>query len=122
MLDGVKAGAFGEHPAGEDALNLAAQLDLIDLDEGCGVRRLGRRARVAHSGRHFEGAELDRLVDGDLKMRDAPGHLVERREHRDRILDRLGMSGPRLHQSRNPENRDNEARFGVSQAYRSVTS
>jgi len=33
MLDGVKPGALGEHPAGEDPLLLARQLDLVDLDE-----------------------------------------------------------------------------------------
>jgi len=44
VLDRVKAGALGEHPAGEDPLHLARQLDLVDLDEGGGVGRLGRRA------------------------------------------------------------------------------
>ena len=44
VLDRVQAGARGEHPAGEDALDLALQRDLVDLDEGVGVRRLGRRA------------------------------------------------------------------------------
>jgi hypothetical protein len=34
VLDGVKAGAFGEHPAREDALHLPGELDLVDLDEG----------------------------------------------------------------------------------------
>jgi hypothetical protein len=33
VLDGVEAGAFGEHPAGEDAPDLAVERDLIDLDE-----------------------------------------------------------------------------------------
>jgi len=33
MLHGVKTGAFGEHPAGEDALLLARELDLVHLDE-----------------------------------------------------------------------------------------
>ena len=68
MLDGVKAGAFGEHPAGEDTLHLAGELHLVNLDEGCGVRLLGRRTGVAHPRRHFEGAELDGLVDGNLEM------------------------------------------------------
>src|SRR2546430_1255579 len=43
VLDAVQARARGEHPAGEDALHLALQRDLLDLDEGVGVRRLGRR-------------------------------------------------------------------------------
>jgi len=34
VLDGVKPGTFGKHPAGEDALNLAGELHLVDLDEG----------------------------------------------------------------------------------------
>jgi hypothetical protein len=34
VLDGVKTGALGEHPAGEDALNLAGEFHLIDLDKG----------------------------------------------------------------------------------------
>jgi hypothetical protein len=34
VLDRVKAGALGEHPAGEDALQLAGELHLVNLDEG----------------------------------------------------------------------------------------
>jgi hypothetical protein len=34
MLHGVKAGTVGEHPAGEDALDLSVELDLVNLDEG----------------------------------------------------------------------------------------
>jgi len=34
VLDRVKAGAFSEHPASEDALHLAGELHLIDLNEG----------------------------------------------------------------------------------------
>jgi hypothetical protein len=93
MLDGVKAGAFGEHPAGKDALNLAIQLHLVNLDKRGGVRRLGRRSCVADPRRHLQSTELDRLVDGHLEMGDAPRDLVERGEHRDRILDDLGMRG-----------------------------
>jgi hypothetical protein len=33
VLNGVKPGAFGEHPAGEYALLLAGECDLIHLDE-----------------------------------------------------------------------------------------
>jgi hypothetical protein len=86
----VKARAFGEHPAGEDALDLARELDLIDLHEGRGVRRLGRRAGVTDPRRHLEGAELHRLIERYLQMRDAPRHLVESGEHGDRILHLLG--------------------------------
>ena len=38
VLDGVEAGAFGKHPAGEDAADLAVERDLVDLDEGIGLR------------------------------------------------------------------------------------
>jgi hypothetical protein len=34
MLDGVKAGTVGKHPAGEDALDLSVEPDLVNLDEG----------------------------------------------------------------------------------------
>jgi hypothetical protein len=90
VLNGVKARALGEHPAGEDPLDLTRQLGLVDLDERGRVRALGRRGRIADPRRHFERAELDRLINRDLEMGDAACHLVERREHRDRVLDRLG--------------------------------
>jgi hypothetical protein len=81
MLDGVKAGALGEHPAGKDALFLAGQLDLIDLDEGGGIGRFGRRARGADARRDLERAELHGLIDGNLQMRDAARDLVEGGEY-----------------------------------------
>lgn len=92
MLDGVKAGTFGEHPARENALHFAGERHLVDLDERGRVGRLGRRTGVADPRRHFERAELHRLIHGNLKMRDAPGHLVERGEDGDFILDDLGVS------------------------------
>jgi len=33
VLHGVKARALGEHPAGEDALDLAVELDFVHFDE-----------------------------------------------------------------------------------------
>jgi hypothetical protein len=33
VFDGVKSRALGEHPTGEDALHLAGELHLVDLDE-----------------------------------------------------------------------------------------
>jgi hypothetical protein len=33
VLDGVKAGAFCEHPAGKDPLHLAGELHFIHFDE-----------------------------------------------------------------------------------------
>jgi hypothetical protein len=100
VLNSVKAGAVGKHPAGEDALDLSVEFDLVNLDEGCGVRRLRWRARVADPRRHFEGAELHRLVDRYFEMRDAPRHLVERGKDGNRVLDLLGACG------RGPERAD----------------
>jgi hypothetical protein len=90
VLHGVKAWAVGEHPAGKDALDLSGELDLVDLDEGCGVRRLGGRAGIADPRRHFERAELHRLIDRNFQMRDAPRHLVESGKHGDLVLDDFG--------------------------------
>lgn len=102
MLDGVKAGAFGEHPAGEDTMHLARERGLVDFDKGCGAGRLGRRAGIAHPRRHFERAELDRLVHGDLQMVDAPRDFVESGEHRDFIPNGLGMGRARRKRERKP--------------------
>ena len=68
VLDRVQAGARREHPAGEDALDLALQRHFVDLDEGVGLRRLGRRARIADARRHLQRAELHGLVDGDVEV------------------------------------------------------
>jgi hypothetical protein len=87
----VKPRAFGKHPTGENPLHLSGELDLVHLDKGGGMRRLGGRARVADPRRHFEGPEFDCLVDGDLEMRDASRHLVECCEDGDRVLDRVGI-------------------------------
>jgi hypothetical protein len=117
VLDRVKPRALAEHPAGEDALDLAVELDLIYLDEGRGVRRLGGRARVAHPRRYLQGAELHRLIDRYLQMRDAAGHLVERGEHGDRVLDLLGQGQTGEASARHGEHREDQgqacARFSV---------
>ncbi len=90
MLHGVKAWAIGEHPAGKNALDLSGELDLVNLDEGCGVGRLGGGARIANPRRHFERAELHRLIDRNFQMRDAPRHFVEGGKHGDLVLDGFG--------------------------------
>jgi hypothetical protein len=90
VLHGVKAGAIGEHPAGKDALDLSSKLDLVNLDEGCGVRRLGGWPGIADSRRHFERAELHSLIDRNFQMRDTPRHLVESGKHGDLVLDDFG--------------------------------
>jgi hypothetical protein len=95
VLNGVKAGAFGKHPAGEDPLHFAGQLLLVDFDKGGRMRRLGRRAGVADPRRHLERAELDRMVDRNFEMRDAPGHLVEGGEDGNRVLDDIGLGDAR---------------------------
>jgi len=86
----VKAWAIGEHPAGKNALDLSGELDLVNLDEGCGVGRLGGGARIANPRRHFERAELHRLIDRNFQMRDAPRHLVESGKLGDLVLDGVG--------------------------------
>jgi hypothetical protein len=90
MLDGVKARAFCKHPSRKDSLLLAGQLDLVDLDEGGRVRRLGRRTCIAYARGDLQRAELNGVIDLDLEMRDASGDLVERGKHGDRVLDRVG--------------------------------
>ncbi len=114
MLDGVKAGTLGEHPAGEEALLLARQLHLVNLDEGYGVRLLGRWPRVANARRHLQRAELDRVVHGDFEVLDAARHLVERGEHGDLVLD-LGVGGGRCGREREAQrgHRQNEALSGT---------
>jgi hypothetical protein len=92
VLDCVKARALGEHPASKDPLHLAGQLDLVYFNKGCRMWRLGRRACVADPRRDLERPEFHGLVHGDLEMRDATRHLVECREHRDRIFDGVGRS------------------------------
>jgi hypothetical protein len=92
VLDCVKAGALGKHPAGKDPLHLAGQLDFIHFNKRCRVRRLGRRSRVADPRRDLERAKFDGLIHGNLEMRDATRHLVQCREHSDRIFDRVGLS------------------------------
>src|SRR5665213_3504808 len=89
MLDRMQAGAGREHPASEDAFDLALQRDLIHFDEGVGVRGLGWWPRIAHARRHLQRAELHRLVDGDIKRDDAAGDLIEAGEYRGRIGDAL---------------------------------
>ena len=89
MLNRVQSGAGSEGPAGEDALDLALQGHLLDLDEGIRVRRLRRRPRVAHPRRDLQRAELHRLVDGDIEGGDAAGNFVEAGKHGGRIGDLL---------------------------------
>ncbi|MBN9023987.1 MAG: leucyl/phenylalanyl-tRNA--protein transferase [Rhizobiales bacterium] len=90
VVDGVEARARGEHPAREDAPDLAVERDLVDLDEGVGQRRLGRGAAVAGPRRDLQRAELHRLVDIDVEGDDAAGDLVEPGEDGDGIGDPLG--------------------------------
>jgi hypothetical protein len=91
VLDSVKAGALSEHPPRKDALHVAGERDLVDLDEGSGVGRLGRRPRIANPRRDFQRAEFHGLIQRNLEMRDAASHLVEGGEHGDRVLDDLGL-------------------------------
>jgi hypothetical protein len=96
VLDGVKAGALGEHPAGKDPLHLAGELHLVHLDERCGARLLRRRAGVAHARRHLERAELHRVVDGNFQMRNPARDFVESGEDGDRVPDDFGRGPVRV--------------------------
>jgi hypothetical protein len=111
MLDGVKPGAFGEHPAGKDPLLLAAELDLVHLDERGGVGCLGGRAGIADPWRHLQSAELHRLIDGNLEMRDPPRDLVEGGEHGDLVLDDLGLRQLRRQSRRQGQDAQGSERF-----------
>ncbi len=46
---------------------------------------------MADARRYLERTELDRLVHGDIEMVDAPRDFIESGEHRDRVIDDLGM-------------------------------
>src|SRR4029079_1598617 len=63
MLDGVEAWAIREHPPRKDAFFLIIEEDLVDLDEGGGLGRLGGGARVARTRRDLEGTELCGLIE-----------------------------------------------------------
>jgi hypothetical protein len=112
MLDRVEPGAFGEHPACEHALLLAVEQHLVHFYEGGRLGRLCRRARVAHTRRHFQGAELRRLIERNLKARDLGGHLVEGGEHGDRVLDALGCGRRGGEERRKTERRRGEEGAG----------
>ena len=101
----MKPGALGEHPAGEDAVLLAGELDLVHLDERGGVRRFRGRAGIADPRRDLQGAELDRLIDGNLQMRDPTRHLIESGEDGDLVLDRLGLGQSAGHSQRHGQHK-----------------
>jgi hypothetical protein len=114
VLHGVKAGAIGKHPAGKDALDLSGELDLINLDEGVGVWRLGWRPSVANPRRHFQRAELHRLIDRNLQMRDAPRHLVESGKHGNLVLDGFGMRSGYVKRGGRGDKTEQQSEMGAS--------
>jgi hypothetical protein len=89
MLDRMQTRAGGEHPPGKDALDLALERHLVDFEKGVGVRRLGRRARVAHARGDLQRPELHRFADPRVEGDDAAGDLVESGEDRPSICDLL---------------------------------
>src|SRR5665213_1509083 len=91
VVNGVESGARGVHPAGEDALDLAIEADLVDLDERVRLRRQRRRTVVADAGRHLQRTELHRLVYVDIERGYAPGDLVEAVKNGDGIGDAAGL-------------------------------
>ena len=78
-------------------------VDLVDLGEGVGLRRLGRRARIADPRSDLQRAELHGLVDRHLERGGSAGDLVEPVEHGGRVADLVGES-----RSRRGEPRDDE--------------
>ena len=60
VLDAVQAGAVGEHPAGENALESLVGVDFVDLGESVGLRRLGRRAGEADARRDLRASRTAR--------------------------------------------------------------
>ena len=64
---GLSPGLSANIQPREDALFLAVEHDLVDLDEGGGLGRLGGGARVAGARRDLEGAELGGLVERHVR-------------------------------------------------------
>ena len=91
VLDGVEAGAFGKHPAGEERLARVVRFHLIDSDEARGLRLLGDGARHAGIGLDDEAAEAAFLANRNFKSRGDAGDLVEAGEDGNRIGHALGM-------------------------------
>jgi len=89
MLNPVQPRARGEHPAREDALDLALQRDLVHLDEGIGIGCFGRRSRVADPRGDLQSPELHCLPDCRVEIDDATGDLVQPREYGALVLDLL---------------------------------
>ncbi len=72
MIDGVEAGLAANIQPVKMRWILLSRVILVDLDEGIGLRRLRRGARVAGLRRDAQRAELHRLVDIDVERDDAP--------------------------------------------------
>ena len=85
----MQAGTRGEHPAGEDAFDLALQRHFIDFDEGIRVGGLGRRPRVAHARGDLQRAELHRFSDRRVERDDATRDFVEPGKHRTAVRNLL---------------------------------
>ena len=71
MFDRVQAWTGGEHPAGEDAFDLALKRDFVHLNECISIGRFGRRARVAHPRSHLQRAELHRFANRRIETDNA---------------------------------------------------
>ena len=82
MLDGVQTRTRSEHPAGENAFNLALQRHLVDFHESISIRRLGRRPRVTGACSDLKRAELHRFSNRRIKRDCSAGDLVEPGENR----------------------------------------
>jgi len=85
VLDRVKAGAFGEVPAGKNPPCRPIKQKLVDLDESGRLRCFGWRVGVARPGCYSQRAERDRLPHPDLKRGHPARDLVQGSEHGNRI-------------------------------------
>ena len=61
----------GEHPARENAFDLALKRDFVHLDECISIGRFGRWARVADPRSHLQRAELHRFANCGIEADDA---------------------------------------------------
>ena len=91
MFDCVKAGAFGKHPAGKNALLLTVQKHLVDFDEARCFGLFGRRPGIARARDQLQRSERDRVAEVALQARDACRDLIEGCKNRGFVFDPLRM-------------------------------
>jgi len=91
VLDSVQTRAVCEHPSRENPPYLRIERDLVNLDEGICLGRLGLRARIANPGRHLQRAKLHRFIDVYVECVNASGNLVDAGEYGNPVRNPLGF-------------------------------